>query len=576
MTSNQVNYARNLEEKRANKAKERENTRSNKARETETHRSNKANERLTGRGQLIRATTDTIGNVAKAAGGIGSLVGAINDPSWYNKDPQLVKDVANISFNTPMGRPIGDEITVANAAGASATEPARIAPGVMALRYFTTPGMTDGSVSDAVNIAARNIYSYVRYANSGASNYEPVDLMMYLLAMDSLYTLYAWGVRTYAILNYASRYSGYYPTALAHAIGLKMGGSADDWTSNLSNVRAFINQFGIKISAFNVPSNFPYFNRHIWMVSNIFKDMDIRRSQVYAFTPSWVFQYQFLGGGLAPVNFTPTPGGETGGLTFKDYQVICEQTLALLNGNEDIGIMSGDILKAYGEANMFRVDTVPESVDLPFVYSDEVLSQIAGASVIPVDYSSTNILQDGKNRIAIGTRKTDTGLLDVEGYYVSWAQAYEFTKTSVLVNMLKDDPTPDDVMVATRLSATYAAESSNKCKLTTYGTEIIVRTDIHTFNGSGKEVSLTATSNYIPASTWDNLTDFLNAVIKFDWAPDYAYIVIQEDTSFAVLRSVHTQDFGNIATIKAENLRNMHYVAVLSEFAVMDVGNKLR
>ena len=225
---------------------------------------------------------------------------------------------------------------------------------------------------------------------------------------------------------------------------------------------------------------------------------------------------------------------------------------------------------------MFKVDTVPENVDLPFVYSEEVLSQIAGASVIPVNYSSTNILQDGKNRIAIGTRNTETGLLDVEGYYVSWAQSYEFTKTSVLVNMLKDDPTPDDVMVATRLSATYAAESGTTCKVTTYGTEIIIRSDIQTFDGQGKEVSLTATSNYIPASTWDNLTDFLNAVIKFDWAPDYAYLVIQEDTSFAVLRSVHTQDFGNLATVKAETLRNMHYVAVLSEFAVMDVGNKLR
>lgn len=575
MTSNQINYARAREDRRANKAKERENERSNKAREAETHRSNKANEKLTGRGQIIRATTDTIGNVAKAAGGIGGLIGSINDPSWYNKDPQLVKDVANISFNTPIGKPLGDEITIARTTGENTTEPARIVPGVMVLRYFITPGMTDGTVSDAVNIAARNIYSYVRYANSGASNYEPVDLMMYLLAMDSLYTLYAWGVRTYAILNYASRYSGYYPNALAHAIGLQLGSSSDDWTTNLSNVRAFINQFGVKISAFNVPANFPYFNRHIWMVSNLFKDMNIRRSQVYAFTPSWIYQYHFVGGGLAPANFTPTPGSEYTGLTFEGYTTICEETLSLLNGNEDIGIMSGDILKAYGEANMFKVDTIPESVELPFVYSEEVLSQIAGAAVIPVEYSTANIAQDGKNRIGVGTISSSTGLLDQEGYYIAWAQSLEFTKTSVLVNMLKDDPTPDDVMVATRLSATYAAESATTCKVTTYGTEIVNQVDIATFDGSGTVLIVSAQSNYQATDANDPIKTFYDCAVKFDWAPDFAIFTISSN-EFEVQGILHTQDYGNVATIQATTLRNMHYVAVLSEFAVMDVGNKLR
>lgn len=290
MTSNQIRYAEIKEAKRSNKAKERETNRSNLARETETARSNRAQESNVRRGQNIKAATDLIG---AASGTATKLMGVANDPSWYNKDPQLVKDVASISFNTPIGRDIGDVVTIAPATGGAIATPKRVVPGIMSLKYIITPGMTDGSVSDSVNIAARNIYSYVRYANSGASNYEPVDLMMYLLAMDSLYTLYAWGVRAYAIMNYADRYSGYYPTALMNAIGAKYDGAKDDWTPNISNLRSFINQFGVKISAFNVPANFPYFSRHIWMVSNIFKDMDIRRSQVYAFTPAYIYQYQF-------------------------------------------------------------------------------------------------------------------------------------------------------------------------------------------------------------------------------------------------------------------------------------------
>lgn len=46
MTSNQLQYWRNEEEKRANRAREAENYRSNLAKETETHRSNVTNEQL--------------------------------------------------------------------------------------------------------------------------------------------------------------------------------------------------------------------------------------------------------------------------------------------------------------------------------------------------------------------------------------------------------------------------------------------------------------------------------------------------------------------------------------------------
>lgn len=96
-----------------------------------------------------------------------------------------MRDVASLSYNTPLGKAgrLPDRV------GPTLDQTA--IPGIAAIHYVPTIGTSGTTEASAANIAAKNIYAYVRYANSGARNYEAVDLMMYLMACDSAYMLYA-------------------------------------------------------------------------------------------------------------------------------------------------------------------------------------------------------------------------------------------------------------------------------------------------------------------------------------------------------------------------------------------------
>ena len=101
-----------------------------------------------------------------------------NDPAYYALNSQLLVDAASHAFSDATGTKIpwstkgyNEHLIVPDIASI---------PGVMSFRIAPTVGISTDQ-SSAVNVAARNIYSYVRHANSGHSNYDAPDLMMYLL-----------------------------------------------------------------------------------------------------------------------------------------------------------------------------------------------------------------------------------------------------------------------------------------------------------------------------------------------------------------------------------------------------------
>ena len=106
-----------------------------------------------------------------------------NDMSWYNANPELIRDAARIPFTYPLGHTLDLGNTTIN----SLTNVVNL-PGIISMDIVHGPGVSDSNVS-AMNVASRNIYSYVRFANSGHSNYDHQDLMIYLLAMDEAYAL---------------------------------------------------------------------------------------------------------------------------------------------------------------------------------------------------------------------------------------------------------------------------------------------------------------------------------------------------------------------------------------------------
>lgn len=90
-----------------------------------------------------------------------------NDVSWYAKNQQMLTDAASFSYNSPLGNPVPYKDLLSEVPNTVVNDGA--VPGVAALQFIPCIGISTNSISPA-NIAANNIYSYVRYMNSGAKN----------------------------------------------------------------------------------------------------------------------------------------------------------------------------------------------------------------------------------------------------------------------------------------------------------------------------------------------------------------------------------------------------------------------
>ena len=104
-----------------------------------------------------------------------------NDWRWYAQNEQLLKDTASFSYNYPLG-----SLVQRTATGKEPVDTTAI-PGIMAVHVSPAFGGSDSRTSP-INVAMRNIYSFVRHANSGHTNYDAPDLAIYLMAMDSCYS----------------------------------------------------------------------------------------------------------------------------------------------------------------------------------------------------------------------------------------------------------------------------------------------------------------------------------------------------------------------------------------------------
>ena len=550
MTRNQVEHAaqehrkaqdiRELEEtRRSNKTKEREQERSNRERERETRRSNIAREL----GNLIGLGAKANSDAAKALSVLG------NDPSWYNLNKNLVDAAANLSFHTPLRGPIN--LNGYNVPRAS----------VLTMDWIPSIGgdtTTAGSLRPVV-IAAQNIYAWVRHANSGASNYEPNDLMMYLLAMDSAYTMYAFGRMIYRMCLSASAVDLTYPQAWFKSCRI----NRDTFMSSLADFRWFLETTALRLNVFFVPSKFPYFNRHVWMVSNLFKDCDIDKTAYYYYKPNAYGEYDDVAG---RIEFTDMPNE----LTLTNYKQAMTDILNALYSSEDIGIMSGDIKKAYGD-DLFTIDSVPmDDVAAPF-YSKEVLQQI-------------------NNTILVGTLTTGTyDIYQEVGSQNSILQGNPTATTPVprivlptgamgihrwILNQDSNTPTVDDIMVSTRnMTLTQTSSGSETYEyINVSGSEIFTMAYLSyaKLDSSGSVVLENATLKSVTSSLQTG--PILELLSQMDWAP----CAMQD----AVSDFGYLWDLENFAYITPEVLANMHATAILSEFYIpteglRNVGNKV-
>lgn len=481
-----------------------------------------------------------------------------NDPMWYAKNEQMLKDSASYSYNSPVGTDLPFQFDLNVKHNSKATS----VPSLLSMQFVMGPGVSEDA-SSPVNLAAQNIYAYVRYNNSGAKNYDSPDLMMYLLAMDSLYAGWNWLKRIYGYCFVYSQYNTTMPECFAAADHINLS----DFRSNLANFREYLNLTAAQISSFCVPAIMPLFTRHSWMCSNIYKDADANKAQMYMFVPKIFYKFSETGSqygtSLTPVDI-PGYKGNSHMATLSEVEEWFSDLINAVAYSEDFGIMSGDILKAYGQDKLFKLSPVVEGYSVLPVYNEEVLSQIHNSTVlIGVKGDSLGVTQDPTNG------------------WIKWSPMFNAGgsmsfKESVIINMPWDDVTPANTMVATRLTATFKKiEVSGAFGIGAMGSEFISGMQIVRQYDGGLHVGSNFGQYFYlkSGSTDDNIfgtLDTLCQVSQFDWHPLLDLFSGAGDTlTFAG----HLGDINNYTTMTTHDLQRIHRTAVLSEYNVPQLGS---
>lgn len=524
-----------------------ENSKSSKFKEDTTQKDRKGKKafRSDKQGSAIRNNSNSCGN-GKFPGGERD-----NDPSWYTAYPGIYSATANLSFN----QPVGVSLDMVDESGSSYAAVAKVnVPNVMRFGITFTPGVTTSS-SSIINTSMFQNYNYVRHANSGSKNYDAVDLQMYYLAVSEAFALLWHGIRAYGLLNAFSAVNRSIPKVLFSALELDY----TTWTANPAQLRARLNLAATKLGSLCIPNNSRLFARMQYLMSNIFMDGDNIKSQMYVFAPYGYHEW----GRLSNVGKLTFQSLEDN-LTMDRYFEILDTVLAPMLEDEDINIMSGDVLKAYGTAGLTPVPLVPELYSTPIITSAEnplMMSQIENASWL--NLGGLNVEQSTNGHIIFAPNYA----------YANNEPEALLTTLKNLLNSRNAEVSNDEVMEMTRLAGVYdsrLSEDGTKAIITmrACGSEMINKVDIYSYADG------TLTKDNLK-KVYSNIANVPAVYFQFDWAP-ILYIgtcFTQGEKLNAALNRI-IGDLSNYTAVSKNTMALLHDTAVASEYLLDQPGSK--
>lgn len=469
--------------------------------------------------------------------------GKYNDPTWYYRNEQDLKD----NFSLSVGSPLGISSELIDNALTTPTHRVTI-PGIAAYHVHLTPGFSNASTS-ALNLASFRIYSKIKTNVTSNLRYDPQNVMLYLLAMDSVHVAWLNLVRVYYALHTYSANNRYLPKTLVESMRCNF----DDLLLNLSNFRAYLNLVAQKINSMFVPDVLSFFTRHQWLFNNLFADEDVQNAQIYLLVPETIFQY-----------VESTESEEIGYLTsvqppvgtFASIKSQMDSLIQPIIGSEDMNRIAGDLAKAYGEDHSFFLPVITDIGELELVKSSQVVSQLENADFVTLSS-------------AIEVRE------DSSGSYLqcipSVNSLVSYTQTNALwirklLNFHVDTISPSDVAEAVRFCA--SVNSANQT-LDIVGSEIISKVHVYYTPNTSDYLY----SNYViidPANV-QSLDGLVRAIACSQGFDRFTILKLCKcTTSGSALENVSFLSFlGDIARyayLDRQTLQQMHESALLAMF----------
>lgn len=496
-----------------------------------------------------------------------------NDPNWYAVSEQIGKDTASIPYNVFAGTRVQNFSSALPTEGFTLGDQSfQTVPSFMAVQYVPTPGKSNNA-NAAVNVAARAIYSWVRHQNSGSKNYEAVDLMLYILAMDSIYLQIMEAKRIYKAAVTYSYLNRAIPDGLLYLLNV----NADDVRENLAQFRAGINLRIAKLSALCVPQAFDLFKRHALISSYIYADSDSDRAQFYAMVAGGYWKFnptESATGGKLDFVVTTTPR------TVSQILSNIDDALDVLLKDEDINTMSGDILKAYGRESLYAIPELHDNEAIEFIYDEGLLNQIENASTVnartgltipsitqnngQVYFNPTIPLQANEQDSAIASRMAAGVWLNSHKKDPDWKDNLEFTR---LITIIDTDSLDGEFVGTAELL---------------FGSEIVMGFYIVAFDYAAGAAAAYAkksvsTDMFMMSGSPDVSVPLVSVAVteasKFDWHPQINLWYVTGTLGLTDYCGV-AMDLKVFTRLKPADIRRLHDTAIMGEFKTQLITSK--
>lgn len=494
-----------------------------------------------------------------------------NDPKWYMRFPQLAKDAASFSFYNPVGLKTGILPVDVTFTEGNLTYKVTdcVMPGILKLHTLPTFGYSNNA-SSAVNAASRALYTFVRHANSGKTNYESPDLMMYLLAVSSIYQWYANLVRLYSLLRMYSLTNRYVPLHIISALGYDQS-----LINSIPSLRYHINYLATRLNTLAIPKDMYIFEQSMEEQLQVYKDSNNDKAQLYVFENDiyylWSPRTSSKGSELEVIN-APT-AQDNARVTFAQITQFSTTLLNRLLGDEDIGIMSGDVLKAFSSSGIRAIKGISEDFVLLPVYDQNKLEQIHNASIYSV--SADTITKHWNIRQDISAEESyiiSTPHVDLTYYEALLAK----NGMNVWMDSQYDSPSQEQVleMVRFKTAAVPTAEPSafpalSVAPLTACGTSVVRKIDVFTIEDAAL-VNISIERNVVVLAgngsdvETQELCNYATLVNKFDWAPIIPTITFRASGAETTLNTLPLGEMFNYSVITPNQLARIQDLMISS------------
>lgn len=513
--------------------------------------------------------------------GLDELKSKTNDPNWYAANPAIMRDAASIPFSWAVGTPVTMNVDTTGLAPTSERD--YFVPGIQVMTLKPSVGWSPNATSP-INIASTAMYSFVRHANAGHSNYDSPDLMLYTLAMSQVYSAINWLMRIYGCATLYAQRNRYLPNALLEAQGV----DAKDVMSHLADFRYGINVLISKAASLAVPASMTIFQRHAFLYQNVYTEGTSIKDQLYMYNPAMFWMY-----GLKPTDSSGTlvPRAVGDKLTVDKLLQLVDDLLTPIISSEDMNIMSGDILKAYGDGGIIKLQNLNEVYPITPIFDIAVLEQMKNATVVLASSNSLSVEQDSSHGYLV-SRPAYYGDLMISDATTKTNMMRRWSENRILTTTTAEVD-PSLVMESTRLmvGGTYAPKTGDVKEQVQLacGTEICTQVvwyyyEWNPLTGHEGEVRLVNMAlselEFLDQTYWkvpegkDYTTALARATVMshFRFHPCMRVWITNSPTDASVYLYGTIFDIDNYAVIHGDTLQRLHEAALMNMLAVPSIA----